>query len=131
VDPASGKVTFVAKSAEIASRQLALDGSMGGMTGGMISLSAGGGNNGVIWTLAPVDGNANQNVVAGALRAYDAVNLDTNRNADGSPRLKLLWDSTNWNINFNFSKFCPPVVADGKVFVATYDGRVDVYTLTP
>ena len=27
------------------------------------------------------------------------------------------------------SKFCPPVVADGKVFVPTYDGRVDVYGL--
>jgi outer membrane protein assembly factor BamB len=28
---------------------------------------------------------------------------------------------------FSFSKFCPPVVANGKVYVTTYDGRVDVY----
>jgi hypothetical protein len=27
----------------------------------------------------------------------------------------------------NFSKFCPPVVADGRLLVATYDGRVDIY----
>ena len=29
----------------------------------------------------------------------------------------------------NFSKFCPPVIADGEVFVPTYNGRVDVYEL--
>jgi hypothetical protein len=40
----------------------------------------------------------------------------------------LLWDSTHIPGNhFSFSKFCPPVVADGKVFVPTYDGRVDIY----
>jgi hypothetical protein len=72
VDPTTGAVTFVAKGAEIASRALALDGSIGGMTGGMISLSSSGGNNGLIWTLAPTNGNANTAVVAGALRVYDA-----------------------------------------------------------
>jgi hypothetical protein len=30
---------------------------------------------------------------------------------------------------FKFSKFCPPVVADGRVLVATYEGRVDIYEL--
>ena len=52
-------------------------------------------------------------------------------NADGSPRLKLLWDSTMAGSTFNFSKFCPPMVADGKLYIATYDGRVDVYALKP
>ena len=131
MDPTTGAVTFVAKGAEIASRALALDGSIGGMTGGMISLSSSGGNNGLIWTLAPTNGNANTAVVAGALRVYDATTPAANPNGDGTPRMKLLWDSTNWNINFPFSKFCPPVVADGKLFVATYGGTVDVYTLTP
>jgi outer membrane protein assembly factor BamB len=32
-------------------------------------------------------------------------------------------------VTFNFSKFCPPMVADGKLYVPTYDGRVDVYVL--
>jgi outer membrane protein assembly factor BamB len=44
--------------------------------------------------------------------------------------LKLLWDSKQIPGNtFNHCKFCPPVVADGKIFVPTYDGRVDVYGL--
>jgi hypothetical protein len=130
-DPSSGKVTFVGKSAEIASRASALDQSTGGMTGGMITLSSNGTANGIVWTLAPIDGNANQNVVPGITRAYDATALDPTPNADGTPRLKLLWDSTMAGSTFNFSKFCPPMVADGKLYIATYDGRVDVYALKP
>lgn len=131
VNPTSGSVTFLAKGAEIASRALALDNSMGGMTGGMISLSSNGPNSGIVWALTPIDGNANQNVVAGAARAYDATTFDQTPNTDGTPRLKLLWDSTKSGVPFNFSKFCPPVVADGKLYVTTYDGRVDVYALKP
>jgi hypothetical protein len=133
VNPVSGSVTFMAKGAEIASRALAVGAganNFGGMTGGLISLSSNGGTNGIVWTLAPVDGNANQGVVAGAARAYDATNATT-RNSDGTPRLKSIWDSTISGVPFSFSKFCPPVVADGKVYIATYDGRVDVYALKP
>jgi hypothetical protein len=66
----------------------------------------------------------------GILRAYDATALDPIPNADGTPRLKLLWDSKHIPGNtFHFSKFCPPVVTDGRVLVPTYDGRVDVCTL--
>jgi hypothetical protein len=61
---------------------------------------------------------------------YDATALDPIPNSDGTPRLKLLWHSDHIPNNaFNHSKFCPPVVADGQIFVATYDGRVDVYGL--
>lgn len=127
IDPTSGKLEFFAKGAELASRALALDDSVGGMTGGMISLSSDGIHNGIVWTLAPLDGNANTAVVEGVVRAYDAANLDPAGNADGSPRLKLLWDSARSGVKFHFSKFCPPMVADGKLFVPTYDGRVDVY----
>jgi outer membrane protein assembly factor BamB len=45
-----------------------------------------------------------------------------------TPRLKLLWDSKRAGVDFDYSKFCPPVVADGRVLVPTYDGRVDIYT---
>jgi hypothetical protein len=130
VDPISGQISFIGKSAEVASRATSLDNSIGGMTGGMISISSSGPNNGIVWTLAPIDGNANQAVVAGIARAYDATALD-GTNADGTPKLKLLWDSTMSGVSFNFSKFCPPMVADGKLYVATYDGRVDVYGLKP
>jgi outer membrane protein assembly factor BamB len=125
----SGKVKFVAKSAEIASAGAP---GRGGMPGGIVTISSDGNtpNTGIIWTLTPVSGDANQHVVEGVLRAYDASNLSLNQNNDGTPRLKLLWDSKRIPGNtFKHSKFCSPIVADGKVFVPTYDGRVDVYGL--
>ena len=126
---ADGTISFVAKSAEIASANVA---GKGGMPGGMLALSANGGqpNTAIVWALAPISGDANKHVVEGILRAYDATKLDPVPNADGSPRLKLLWDSRHIpNNRFNHCKFCPPVIADGRVFVPTYDGRIDVYTL--
>ena len=132
VNTASGSVTFLAKGAEISSNAMARDStSKGGMTGGMISVTSSGTspNTGIVWTLAPIDGNANTDVVAGMARAYDAATLDPTPNVDGTHKLKLLWQSAG--IKFNFSKFCPPMVADGKLYVATYDGRVDVYALNP
>ena len=132
INTISGQVAFVAKSTEIASAALAnpQHPGLGGMTGGMISLSANGAqkNTGVVWATAPIDGNANTDVVEGIVRAYDAATLDTRQNADNTPRLKLLWTSKDIPHNtFNFSKFCPPFVADGKLFVTTYSGRVDMY----
>ena len=129
VDP-SGTVTFFAKSAETASAGM---GGKGGMPGGLLALSSNGDqpNTGIIWALAPISGDANKYIVPGILRAYDATNLDPVPNTDGTPRLKLLWDSTHIPGNhFNHCKFCPPVIANGKLFAPTYDGRVDVYGLT-
>ena len=132
VDPNSGHVDFLGKSTEIASRAMALDNhTIGGMTGGMVSVSSNGKNNGIIWTLAPIEGNANQGVVKGIARAYDATVFESTPNADGTAKLKLLWDSTQSGVTFDFSKFCPPMVADGKLYVATYNGRVDVYAPKP
>jgi putative pyrroloquinoline-quinone-binding quinoprotein len=131
IDPKSGAAGFLGKGAEVASRAMALDSTtIGGMTGGMTSLSSDGTKNGIVWTLAPIDANANQAAVAGIARAYDATAFD-GTNADTTQKIKLLWDSTKSGVTFTFSKFCPPVVADGKVYVATYDGRVDVYALNP
>jgi outer membrane protein assembly factor BamB len=124
-----GTVTFFAKSAEVASAGM---GGKGGMPGGFLAVSSNGSqpNTGIVWALAPISGDANKHVVPGILRAYDATALDPIPNADGTPRLMLLWDSTHIPGNhFSLSKFCPPVVADGKVFVPTYDGRVDIYSL--
>jgi outer membrane protein assembly factor BamB len=125
----SGAVTFVAKSAEVASAGL---GGTGGMPGGFPTISANDTipNTGIVWATAPLNGDANKHIVEGVLRAYDATNLDSVPNLDGTPRLKKLWDSKQIpNNTFNHNKFCPPFVADGKVFVPTYDGRVDVYGL--
>jgi outer membrane protein assembly factor BamB len=123
----SGTTAFAAKSAEVASAGM---GGKGGMPGGLLAVSSNGSapGTGIVWALAPVSGDANRHVVEGILRAYDAEKLDPVPNDDGTPRLKLLWDSKHIPGNtFNHCKFCPPVIADGKVFVPTYDGRVDVY----
>ncbi len=113
----------------------------GGMPGGMVTLSANGTtpDTGIVWATTPIFGDSSRYVNPGVLRAYDATRLDAKPNGDGSPRLKLLWNSVAGNSGkgtddrpeflFNFNKFCPPVVADGKVLVATYDGHVDVYRL--
>ena len=92
----------------------------------MLTLSADGGKNGVIWATAPLMGDANLEPVPGVIRAYDAAQFEpTTANSNGVPRMRLLWQLTG----FTFSKFCPPVVADGRLLVPTYDGRVDVYVL--
>jgi outer membrane protein assembly factor BamB len=121
----NGHVKLVAQGREVASALLADPATpgVGGMPGGMITLSSNGGKNGVVWATAPLDGDANKFPVAGAVRAYDATAFDSL--PAGVPRMRLLWEATG----FTFSKFCVPIVADGKVFVPTYDGRVDEYVL--
>jgi hypothetical protein len=134
LDPNTGVVTFVGKGAEVASAALAASPTgIGGMPGGMLAVSSDGtqANTGIVWALAPIDGDANHDVVPGIARAYDATNLDPTPLDPQTPRLKLLWDSRRAGINFNHSKFCTPVVADGRLFVPTYDGRVDMYMLNP
>jgi hypothetical protein len=130
----SSQLTFVGKGAEVASAALAASPvGIGGMPGGMLALSSDGKkpNTGIVWALAPVDGDANKDVVRGIARAYDATNLDAVPIDPQTPRLKLLWDSDQLRINFNHAKFCAPVVADGRFFVPTYDGSVDMYMLNP
>jgi outer membrane protein assembly factor BamB len=132
INPITGEVSFVGKGAEIASGKLAAETSgIGGMPGGMLTLSSNGKlpNTGIIWALAPIDGDANSDVVDGVARAYDATRLDDAPIDASTPRLKLLWDSNRSHVRFRYSKFCTPVVTDGKLLVPTYNGRVDVYML--
>jgi hypothetical protein len=122
-----GTVTYLACSAEQASAQARVP--PGGMPGGMLTLSANGKqpHSGVVWALVPYT-DANTQWSAGRLLAYDATHFDTF--PDGSKRLRVLWDSQHWNIGFTFNKFDVPVVANGRLFVPTYDARVDVYGLS-
>jgi outer membrane protein assembly factor BamB len=124
----SGQTRLLAHGAEFASADLAdpTNNSLGGMPGGMLTLSSNGRRDGIIWATAPVSGDANKEPRPGIIRAYDASYLNqSERNTDGVPKLRKLWEASG----FTFSKFCPPLVADGKLFVPTYDGRIDVYTL--
>ena len=121
-----GISTYLACSAETASPQSPVP--PGGMPGWMIALSASGEDQGIVWALAPA-GDANMTLTPGRLLAYDAANFAAF--ADGSSQLQVLWDSWDWGQGaaFTHPKFNRPVPWNGKVFVPTYDGRVDVYGL--
>jgi hypothetical protein len=123
-----GKITFLAAGHETASAGMP---GRGGMPGGMITLSCNGNtrHSGIVWTLAPLNGDANAAVVQGVLRAYDATQFDSD--GHGNNFLRLLWHSDQWNIFFFHNKFNLPIVSNGKLYVPTYGGTVDVYGLTP
>ena len=98
----------------------------GGMPGGRLVVSSNGTtpNTAVVWGVYPTQGNANAQVVHGALVAYDAT-------AVVNGKLKQLFHSdTNPANNMgNFAKYATPVVANGKVYVATFSNRVVQYGL--
>lgn len=96
-----------------------------GQPGGMLAISANGTNagTGIVWAALPLSGNANPGTVTGILRAYDAENVVTE-----------LWNSEQVSPRDavgNFAKFCPPTVANGKVYLATFSNQLDVYGLLP
>src|SRR5262249_27784777 len=88
-----------------------------------LSLSANGNqpNTGIIWAVSP--SSANLPPVPAVLRAFDASDLSVE-----------LWNSNMDAARDNaglFAKFCPPTVAGGKVYVATFSGQLNVYGLLP
>ncbi|MGD0097087.1 MAG: hypothetical protein ABSB60_11365 [Terracidiphilus sp.] len=103
--------------------------SPGGMPGGILSLSANGSSNAILWANEnfgnlPGDPDSNQHPSPNILRAYD-VSTAT------SGTLQSIWDSeTEPNDRVGEStKFAPPLVANGKVYQATYDNQIVVYGL--
>ena len=88
----------------------------GGMPGGMLALSSNGTKAGsaVLWATIPKNGDANQAVVQGTFIAFDATTIVNDH------ELKKLF---SFDYNY-YSKFCPPVVANGKAYVATFGNSV-------
>jgi hypothetical protein len=92
-----------------------------GMPGGFLSISADGerAGSGIVWGLHAYSGNANQRLVDGILRAYDASDLS-----------RELWNSRMAAERDDlgpFAKFVAPTVAGGRVFAPTFaalTGRV-------
>jgi F5/8 type C domain len=73
---------------------------------------------GILWAAIPRLGDANQMTVPGDLYAFNAENLD------------LLWSSSGAGDDpLNFAKGSPPIVANGKVYVASISNFVSVYGL--
>lgn len=123
-DFASKRITsFRAQGTQLASGNMPKP---GGMPGGrlVISSNATTAATSVVWGTYPVDGNANAQVVKGALVAYDATEA-----ANG--KLKQLFHSEAKPANSlgNFAKFSTPVVANGKVYVGTFSKKVVQYGL--
>ncbi len=90
-----------------------------------LSVSANGSllGSGIVWSSASLSLWASGVQVPGVVRAFDATNLATE-----------LWDSTQ-NLTRddvgNYGKFSPPTVANGKVYVASSSGQLQVYGLNP
>ncbi len=97
----------------------------GGQPGGILALSANGATagSGVVWASINTTANANQATVAGTLHAYNAQDVGTE-----------LWNSDMVSARDslgNFAKFVAPTVVNGKVYMATFSNRLNVYGLLP
>jgi hypothetical protein len=92
--------------------------------GGSISVSSDGtkAGTGIVWATIPSMGDSWHATADGVLFAFDASDIK-----------KRLWssdDSTDGKDALGtYAKFSPPVVANGKVYVATFDGKIQVYGL--
>lgn len=96
-----------------------------GQPGGILALSAQSTNPGsaIVWAAHQLAGDANQQVRPGILHAYSAQNVGIE-----------LWNSEQISARDsvgNFAKFVPPTVANGKVYLATFSNRLNVYGLLP
>jgi hypothetical protein len=95
-----------------------------GLPGGFFAVSSNGltAGTGVLWASHPIarDGNP---LIPGILQAFDAGNVT-----------RQLWNS---QINpgrdsvGRFAKFVCPTVANGKVYIATFSGKLQVYGILP
>lgn len=97
----------------------------GYMPGGILSVSSNQSQagTGILWVTNAMNGNANHSAVPGVLQAFDAKDIT-----------RELWNS-NWNRQRDslgkFAKFAPPTIANGKVYIATFSKKLNVYGLNP
>ena len=94
-----------------------------GMPGGFLSISASGSvaGTGIVWTALPALRDAENDVVSGVLRAFDASDLSHE-----------LWNSRSNAARDdlgNFAKHFPPTIANGHVYVASFSNQLNVYGL--
>jgi len=107
----------------VAGGQLTLK-SMGGPTlghpGGVVTISSNGTmpGTGIVWANVPKLGDSWHGTAIGALYAFDATDVSKQLwNSEADPKDTL----------GNYAKFSPPLVANGKVYQATFSGKFMVY----
>jgi outer membrane protein assembly factor BamB len=100
-----------------------------GHPGAMLSLSANGNKNGILWASIQASGDAWHQSQPGILHAYDADEISTE-----------LWNSlqnSGRDNCDNYSKMAPPTIANGKVYLPSFGtkntgtGQLCVYGLLP
>ena len=120
-DPRTGKFTPAAFGASLSYPVV--------YPGGILALSANGLTDGIVWASTVLGTrSANQAVVPGVLRAYRATPAITDGSDDTNQTLEELWNSNDdfYDQLGNFAKFPPPVVANGKVYVATQGEKFEL-----
>ena len=77
---------------------------------------------GIVWAAYEPTGIADGGAHPGILRAFDAANVS-----------RELWNSNQDARDFSgsWAKFSPPIVANGKVYLPTFDNILNVYGLLP
>jgi PQQ-like domain len=95
-----------------------------GSPGGTLSVSANGqaSGSGIVWAQLSTTQNDDHGLAAGILRAYNAQTLQEIWNTEQLPTRDRLG---------TLVKFVPPLVANGKLYAATYDNALAVYGLLP
>jgi hypothetical protein len=95
-----------------------------GHPGGSLTISANGSaaKSGIVWASIPTSENAKHILTAGILRAYDAETLQEIWTSEQNPPRDRLGKHI---------KFVAPLIANGKVYMATHDNTVVVYGLLP
>ncbi len=83
-----------------------------GHPGGMLSISANGNTNGILWGAIMASGDAWHSSQPGILHAFDANNIN-------NELWNSLQNSSRDNCN-NYSKMAPPTIANGKVYLASF-----------
>lgn len=94
-----------------------------GNNGAFMSVSSNGtdDSSGILWASHAANGDANQSVRPGILHAFDASDVT-----------RELWNSSQYASDApgNYAKFSCPTIANGKVYLATFSNRLEIYGLT-
>ena len=78
---------------------------------------------GILWVTYSSNGGSNGNPFPGIVRAFDASNVTHE-----------LWNSNQdpgRDYSGSWAKWCPPTIANGRVYIATFDNVLNVYGLLP
>jgi hypothetical protein len=100
-----------------------------GHPGAMLSLSANGGKDGILWAAIHATGDSWHESRPGILHAYDADDIDR--------ELWNSWQNKERDDCGEYSKMAPPTIANGKVYLASFGtensgtGTLCVYGLLP